>query len=195
MVLGGGFGGLGAARRLRKAPVEVLLVDRHDYHTFQPMLYQVATDVLDPETVAHPIREHFHEQANLRFVTANVTDIDLEARTVSFGDWDDQHYDRLVVALGAHVNYFGTEGRPSMPSRCTRSTMPSGSRTTCWSSSRRRPGRPAPRPRGSWTPSWWVAGRPASRPPAARPAVLRHDGRGCAPPVDDRRQGHLGRPR
>ena len=110
MVLGGGFGGLGAARRLRKAPVEVLLVDRHDYHTFQPMLYQVATDVLDPETVAHPIREHFHEQANLRFVTANVTDIDLEARTVSFGDWDDQHYDRLVVALGAHVNYFGTDG-------------------------------------------------------------------------------------
>ena len=110
MVLGAGFGGLAAARKLRKAPVEVLLVDRHDYHTFQPMLYQVATDVLDPETVAHPVREYVDAQPNLRFVTATVTSIDLDRRVVSFDDWDDQSYDHLVVGLGARVNYFGTDG-------------------------------------------------------------------------------------
>ena len=72
LILGAGFAGLGAARKLRKAPVEVVLVDRHDYHTFQPMLYQVATDLLDPETVGHPVREYVDNQPNLRFVTAGV---------------------------------------------------------------------------------------------------------------------------
>ena len=110
LILGAGFAGLGAARKLAKAPVDVLLVDRHNYHTFQPMLYQVATDVLDPETVGHPVREYVDVQPNLRFVTANVTDIDLDAKRVSFDDWDDQTYDHLVVALGARVNFFGTTG-------------------------------------------------------------------------------------
>lgn len=110
LILGAGFAGLGAARKLDKAPVEVLLVDRHDYHTFQPMLYQVASDVLDPETVGHPIREYVDHQKNLRFVTAKVSGIDLESRTVTFEDWDDQTYDHLVVALGASANFFGTPG-------------------------------------------------------------------------------------
>jgi len=110
VVLGGGFGGLGAARKLAKAPVDVVLVDRHDYHTFQPLLYQVATDLLDPETVGHPLREYVHGQHNLRVVTDTVSGIDLDARTVSFEDWDDLSYDRLVVALGARANFFGTEG-------------------------------------------------------------------------------------
>lgn len=110
LILGAGFAGLGAARKLAKAPVDVVLVDRHNYHTFQPMLYQVATDVLDPETVGHPVREYVDVQPNLRFVTADVTDIDLDARRVSFDDWDDQTYDHLVVALGARVNFFGTAG-------------------------------------------------------------------------------------
>ena len=90
--------------------VEVTLVDRHDYHTFQPLLYQVATDVLDPETVGHPVREYVDKQANLRFVTAKVTGIDLDSRTVAFEDWEDQPYDYLVVGLGARANFFGTEG-------------------------------------------------------------------------------------
>jgi NADH dehydrogenase len=110
LILGAGFAGLGAARKLGKAPVDVLLVDRHNYHTFQPLLYQVATDVLDPETVGHPVREYVDVQPNLRFVTAKVTDIDLDARRVCFDDWDDQTYDHLVVALGARVNFFGTTG-------------------------------------------------------------------------------------
>ena len=110
LILGAGFGGLGAARKLRKAPVDVTMVDRHDYHTFQPLLYQVATDVLDPETVGHPVREYVDKIGNLRFVTANVSGIDLDSRTVSFEDWDDQGYDYLVVGLGARANFFGTEG-------------------------------------------------------------------------------------
>ncbi|MFZ4519384.1 MAG: NAD(P)/FAD-dependent oxidoreductase [Microthrixaceae bacterium] len=110
LVLGAGFAGLGAARKLRKAPVDVLLVDRHDYHTFQPLLYQVATDVLDPPTVGHPVRELVHHQDNLDFVQATVETIDLDARTVAFADRDPEPYDHLVVGLGARVNFFGVEG-------------------------------------------------------------------------------------
>jgi NADH:ubiquinone reductase (H+-translocating) len=110
LVLGAGFGGLGAARKLRKAPVDVVLVDRHDYHTFQPLLYQVATDLLDPESVGSPIRDHVDHQDNLTFVQASVDGIDLAARTVTFSDWDPQTYDHLVVALGARVKFFGTHG-------------------------------------------------------------------------------------
>lgn len=110
LVLGGGFGGLGAVRKLKKAPVDVDLVDRHDYHTFQPLLYQVATDLLDAETVAHPLRSYVDTQDNLNFTQANVSGIDLESRTVTFSDWERQSYDYLVIALGARVNFFGTEG-------------------------------------------------------------------------------------
>lgn len=110
LILGAGFGGIGAARKLRKAPVDVVLVDRHDYHTFQPLLYQVATDILDPETVGHPIRELVHAQDNLDFAQATVSGIDLDARTVTFEDWEPQTYDYLVVGLGARANFFGTTG-------------------------------------------------------------------------------------
>ena len=110
LVLGAGFGGLGVTRKLKKAPVEVVLVDKHDYHTFQPLLYQVATDLLDPEMVGHPIREYVDEQENLDFTQASVTGIDLETRTVTFSDWKPQTYDYLVVGLGARVNFFGMDG-------------------------------------------------------------------------------------
>jgi NADH dehydrogenase len=110
LVLGAGFAGVGAARKLHKAPVDVLLVDRHDYHTFQPLLYQVATDVLDPVTVGHPVREFVEHQDNLRFARATIDRVHLDRRTVTFTDWDPQSYDYLVVGLGARVNYFGTKG-------------------------------------------------------------------------------------
>jgi len=87
-----------------------MLVDRHDYHTFQPLLYQVATDTLDPETVGHPIRELVHGQDNLDFAQATISDIDLDARTVSFQDWEPQTYDYLVIGLGALAHFFGTPG-------------------------------------------------------------------------------------
>jgi NADH dehydrogenase len=110
LVLGGGFGGVGAVKELKKADADVVLVDRHDYHTFQPLLYQVATDLLELPTVGHPLRDLFHDQENVRIREANVTAIDLDARTVSFEEIGPERYDYLVLALGATVNFFGVPG-------------------------------------------------------------------------------------
>ncbi len=110
VVLGGGFAGIGAARKLADADVGVVLVDRHDYHTFQPLLYQVATDLLETAAVGHPLRDLFHDQANAVVHQGTVTSVDVEARTVEFSDRAALDYDYLVVALGAAVNFFDTEG-------------------------------------------------------------------------------------
>jgi NADH dehydrogenase len=110
VVLGGGFGGIGAAKNLRKSDVDVVLVDGHDYHTFQPLLYQVATGLLEQPAVGHPIRDLFDKQDNVRVHQDRVTGIDLDAREVSFSELGPEPYDYLVLALGAEVNYFGVEG-------------------------------------------------------------------------------------
>jgi NADH dehydrogenase len=110
VVLGGGFAGIGAAKNLRKSDVDVVLVDGHDYHTFQPLLYQVATGLLEQAAVGHPIRDLFHKQDNVRIHQDRVTGIDLDAREVSFGELEPERYDYLVLALGAEVNFFGVDG-------------------------------------------------------------------------------------
>jgi NADH dehydrogenase len=110
LILGGGFGGIGAARQLKKADADVVVVDAHDYHTFQPLLYQVATDALARTEVGHALRDLFHEQPNARVHEATVTEIDLDAREVKFAEMEALSYDYLVLALGARVNFFGTEG-------------------------------------------------------------------------------------
>jgi NADH dehydrogenase len=110
IVLGGGFGGIGAAKKLRKSDVDVVLVDGHDYHTFQPLLYQVATGLLEQPAVGHPIRDLFDKQDNVRVHQDRVTGIDLEAREVSFDELEPERYDYLVLALGAEVNFFGVDG-------------------------------------------------------------------------------------
>jgi len=110
LILGGGFAGIGAAQKLAKSEVEITLVDMHDYHTFQPMLYQVATDLIATEEVGHPLRDIFREQPNLRFHQATVTSIDLTNRQVQFQDIAPINYDYLVFALGARVNFFGVKG-------------------------------------------------------------------------------------
>jgi NADH:ubiquinone reductase (H+-translocating) len=110
VVLGGGFAGIGAAKNLKKSDVDVVLVDGHDYHTFQPLLYQVATGLLEQPAVGHPIRDLFHKQDNVRIHQDRVTGIDLDAREVSFGELEPERYDYLVLALGAEVNFFGVEG-------------------------------------------------------------------------------------
>src|SRR6187455_3232461 len=84
LILGGGFAGLGAARKLKDADAEVVLVDEHDYHTFQPLLYQVATDLLETSAVGHPLRGLFHEQPNASVHQTRVAGIDLAAREVNF---------------------------------------------------------------------------------------------------------------
>jgi NADH:ubiquinone reductase (H+-translocating) len=112
LILGGGFAGIGAAKALKKTDVDVVLVDKHDYHTFQPLLYQVATDLLEPAAVGHPLRDLFHEQENVRVHLDEVTGIDLARREVRFAELKPQAYDYLVLALGAEVNFFGAAGAP-----------------------------------------------------------------------------------
>ena len=110
LVLGGGFAGIGAARKLHKADVDVVLVDRHDYHTFQPLLYQLATGLLETTAVGHSIRDLVKAQDNVTIHKAPITAIDLDARKVEFDGLESAAYDYLVLALGAEVNFFGTEG-------------------------------------------------------------------------------------
>ena len=110
LVLGGGFAGIGAAQKLKKSDADVVLVDKHDYHTFQPLLYQVATGLLEQPAVGHPIRDLFHGQDNARIHQDQVTGVDLDARRVEFAELEPLGYDYLVFGLGAEVNFFGVEG-------------------------------------------------------------------------------------
>jgi NADH:quinone reductase (non-electrogenic) len=110
LILGGGFAGIGAARALKKADAEVVLVDKHDYHTFQPLLYQVATDLLERTAVGHPLRDLFHDQPNARVHLDEVKGIDLAKREAQFAELKPLAYDYLVLALGAEVNFFGAQG-------------------------------------------------------------------------------------
>ena len=109
-MLGGGFGGIGAAQKLGKSDVDVVLVDKNDYHTFQPLLYQVATGLLERSSVGHPIRDLFHGQDNARLHKDRVAGIDLDARVVRFDELGSVGYDYLVLGLGAEVNFFGVQG-------------------------------------------------------------------------------------
>jgi NADH dehydrogenase len=112
LILGGGFAGVGAAQKLEHADAEVVLVDRHDYHTFQPLLYQLATGLLETTAVGHSLRDLLSRHENTVLHKAQVTAIDLEQRTVEFGEIAPISYDYLVFALGAEVNFFGTAGAP-----------------------------------------------------------------------------------
>lgn len=113
-IVGAGFGGLAAAKGLAGAEVDVTLVDRHNFHTFQPLLYQVATSGLNAADVAHPVRGIFQGQANLTFVQAAVTGADVAGRRLLLDGGrhhvDDLPYDHLVVAAGATTNTFGIPG-------------------------------------------------------------------------------------
>ena len=106
VIVGGGFGGLAAARALAKADVEVLLVDRRNHHLFQPLLYQVATAGLSPADIAEPIRRILRHQRNVRVLMADVTRVDLAAKKIHCSD-DEIAYDALILACGATHSYFG----------------------------------------------------------------------------------------
>ncbi len=110
VVLGGGFAGIGSTRALKDADVDVTLVDRHDYHTFQPLLYQLATGLLETTAVGHSLRDLVKDQDNATIHKAPITEIDLEAKVVRFEGLAPITYEYLVLALGAEVNFFGTEG-------------------------------------------------------------------------------------
>jgi NADH dehydrogenase len=101
---------MGAARKLKKADADVVLVDRHDYHTFQPLLYQLATGLLETSAVGHSLRDLVHGQDNATIHKTTVTAIDLAKREVQFSEMAPLNYDFLVLGLGAEVNFFGTAG-------------------------------------------------------------------------------------
>jgi NADH:ubiquinone reductase (H+-translocating) len=115
VVVGGGFGGLQAARGLRQAPVEVTLVDRRNFHLFQPLLYQVATGSLSPGEIASPLRGILKRQRNASVLLGDVEGFDLERRRVLLGrkadgsEGGELEYDSLVVAAGASHSYFGND--------------------------------------------------------------------------------------
>jgi NADH:ubiquinone reductase (H+-translocating) len=113
VVVGGGFGGLQAAMELRRAPVEVTLVDRRNFHLFQPLTYQVATGALSPGEIAYPLRAIFKRHRNVRVLLAEVADFDLDARLLHLRSVSGVpapsvvSYDTLIVAGGSHYSYFG----------------------------------------------------------------------------------------
>ena len=109
-IVGAGFGGLGVAEQLDHIPVEVTLIDQHNYHTFQPLLYQVATSLLNAEDVGAPVRSLFRHQDNVTFRMATVTGVDMPGHKIQLKDGTQISYDYLVLAGGTTVNYFNTPG-------------------------------------------------------------------------------------
>ncbi|MFM6975933.1 MAG: NAD(P)/FAD-dependent oxidoreductase [Sphingobacteriaceae bacterium] len=106
VIIGGGFGGIELAKRLRHKPVQVIMLDRHNYHTFQPLLYQVATGGLEPDSIAFPLRKIFKGQKNFSFRMCEVEEINSEKQILetSIGTIN---YDYLVLATGSDTNFFG----------------------------------------------------------------------------------------
>jgi NADH:ubiquinone reductase (H+-translocating) len=109
VIVGAGFGGLNAARALRRAPVQVVLVDRNNYHLFQPLLYQVATAGLEPEEIAKPARAILRGQKNFDFRMVDVTRVDFAAKHLETSAGPIS-YDFLILAPGGETNFFGLEG-------------------------------------------------------------------------------------
>jgi NADH dehydrogenase len=113
VVVGGGFGGIQAVHKLRRAPVEITLIDRRNFHLFQPLTYQVATGALSPGEIAYPLRAIFKRHRNVRVLLAEVADVDLDARAVRLRPVDGVpapaaiEYDTLIVAGGSRYSYFG----------------------------------------------------------------------------------------
>src|SRR6266705_5960745 len=114
-VIGAGFGGLEAARQLAKLPVQITLIDRKNHHTFQPLLYQVATAGISPAEIAAPVRWILRGRKNVEVLLGEVVDFDLQQRIVKLTDLEIP-YDHLIVATGARHSYFGhDEWEPLAP--------------------------------------------------------------------------------
>jgi NADH:ubiquinone reductase (H+-translocating) len=108
VIIGGGFGGLTLAKALKKAPVDILMLDRHNYHTFQPLLYQVAMGSLEADSIGFPIRRIFIRQDNFTFNMADVEKINPESNTLTT-NIGEICYDYLVIATGSNTNFFGNK--------------------------------------------------------------------------------------
>ena len=106
VIIGAGFGGLEAARKLRNAPVQITIIDRHNYHLFQPLLYQVAIAGLVPSQIAYPLRTIFRKQKNVNFQMGEVSSIDFKSRYIK-ADGSVIAYDYLILAVGGQTNFYG----------------------------------------------------------------------------------------
>ncbi|HRF95550.1 MAG TPA: NAD(P)/FAD-dependent oxidoreductase [Aggregatilineales bacterium] len=112
IIIGAGFGGLSAVNKLMRQPVDILLIDRNNFHTFTPLLYQVATCALDPSEIAYPVRGIYRKNRNISFLLGEVTAIHPQEKRVTVktnGTSLEQFYDYLVVASGSVINFFGNE--------------------------------------------------------------------------------------
>lgn len=109
VVVGAGFGGLAAVARLKRLPVRITLIDKRNYHLFQPLLYQIATATLNPADIATPIRSLFKADGNVRVLKGEVTAIDSAAKTLSLAGGQEVAFDKLVLATGATHSYFGKD--------------------------------------------------------------------------------------
>lgn len=109
VIIGGGFAGISLAKKLSKQEVQVVLLDKHNYHTFQPLLYQVSTGGLEPDSIAYPIRKILKDFPNFHFRLAHVNEIDTENNKV-ITDIGELKFDYLVIASGSKTNYFGNKG-------------------------------------------------------------------------------------
>src|ERR1700678_2984634 len=120
VIVGGGFGGISAAQHLNSNLVDVTLIDRRNYHLFQPLLYQVATGSLSPGEIAAPLRSVLSHQKNTRVLLGSVTDIDPISKRVLLEDGASFEYDSLIVAAGSQSSYYGhdawREWAPSLKS-------------------------------------------------------------------------------
>ena len=115
VIVGGGFGGLRAAQALKSAPVDVTLIDRRNYHLFQPLLYQVATGSLSPGEISAPLRSVFSRQKNTRVLLGEVVDLDAVSKRGVLADGASFEYDSLIVAAGSQTFTTGTMRGASGP--------------------------------------------------------------------------------
>src|SRR5438105_7654228 len=120
VILGGGFGGLAAAQKLKRAPVDVTLIDKRNFHLFQPLLYQVATGSLSPGEIAAPLRSILSKHKNTRVLLGEAVDLDPSVNEVLLKNGDRVQYDWLIVSTGSQSAYFGhdtwREWAPSLKS-------------------------------------------------------------------------------
>ena len=124
VIIGGGFAGIKLAKSLKQLPVQVVMIDRQNYHTFQPLLYQVATSALAPDNIAYPIRKIFKKQPNFFYRMEEVEEVLIKEKKIitNLGTLD---YDYLVIATGARSNYFKNEGMSlsAMPMKDVREAL------------------------------------------------------------------------
>src|SRR5579862_6645928 len=107
VIIGGGFGGLNAAKALKKAKLDILVIDKTNHHLFQPLLYEVATAALSPGEIATPLREILRHQSNTSVIMGEVVSIDKDAKKCILSNGHSVDFDILIVATGARHSYFG----------------------------------------------------------------------------------------